>query len=148
EAVPYLELRRNDTPMAHGAQVKAPQLVFSGRDTVVLPARYEVKAEELGALLLQLGRRLGRQLPKGAPTAEARGLDQIEPEVPTLGPNGWFTAHLTKLKFPPQCCRCGQPTNDAMGFVAEAGGWWAVSNVLARSVNPVTVPVPVCESCQ
>jgi hypothetical protein len=148
EAVPYIELRRNDAPTAHGVQVKAPQLQFVSREAVVLPARYEVRGEELGMLILQLGRRLGRQLPGGTPTPEARGVDQLELETPTLSPSGWFTASLTRLHFPPHCCRCGQPTTDAMDYYGDPGGFWFFTNLFASSVKPLTVAVPVCLPCQ
>ena len=148
EAVPYIELRRNDAPMAHGAQVKASQLVFASRDAVVLPARYEVRGEELGLLLLVLGRRLGRQLPGGTPTPEAMGIEHLELESPTLTSSGWFTAPLTRLRFPPRCCRCGQPTTDAMDFHGDPGGFWFFTNMFAASVKPLTLPVPMCVPCQ
>ncbi|MGH7226435.1 MAG: hypothetical protein ACRELF_24735, partial [Gemmataceae bacterium] len=44
EAIPFVELRREDTPIAHGAEVKARQWLLLSADTVVLPARYEVMA--------------------------------------------------------------------------------------------------------
>jgi hypothetical protein len=148
EAVPFIELRRNEAPMAHGVQVKASQLVFASREAVVLPARYEVEARELGDLLLRLGRRLGRKLPSGTPTPEAMGVDQMELETPTLTPSGWFTAPLTRLRFPPHCCHCGQPTTETMDFHGDPGGFWFFTNLFASSVRPLTLPVPMCVPCQ
>ena len=71
DAVPYIEERRHDAPVAYGVQVKARQLSLVRNDEVIFPARYQVNAEELGFLLQHLGRRLGRQLPGGVPPPEA-----------------------------------------------------------------------------
>lgn len=147
ESVPFVELRRDDTPIAHGAQVKARQWNFIDAHTVVLPARYEVMAGELGELLLLLGRRLGRQVPKGAPPPEAydtRRLDEL-PAAPNAG--GWITVHLTRLAFPPNCCDCGERTERTMNFPI-ASRWDTVSDLVIASSQPLEVPVPVCETCQ
>jgi hypothetical protein len=147
EAVPFVELRREDTPIAHGAQVRARQWQFVSSDTVVLPARYEVMAGELGELLLQLGRRLGRQLPKGAPPREAydrQHLDEV-PAAPDAA--GWITVHLTRLAFPPHCCDCGAWTNRTMNFHI-ASHWDSFTSVLVQESQPLMVPIPVCEACQ
>ncbi len=104
EAVPFVELRRNEAPVAHGAQVKAPQFRFTAPDQVILTARYEVAAGDVGTLLLQLGGRLGRQLPRGAPPPEAYPAG--EPAAAGVaGPDGagWYTASLGQLRFPPRC---------------------------------------------
>jgi hypothetical protein len=147
EAVPFIELRRDDTPIAHGAQVKVRQWNFISSNTIVLPARYEVMAGELGELLLLLGRRLGRQLPKGAPPSEAydtRDLDEV-PAAPDAG--GWITVHLTRLAFPPHCCDCGEWTNRTMNFPIVSS-WDAVTNILVSEGQALEVPIPVCEACQ
>jgi hypothetical protein len=147
ESVPFIELRRDDTPIAHGAQVKVRQWQFIASDTVVLPARYEVVAGELGALILELGRRLGRQTPKGVPPPEAyatRDLDSL-PVAPDGG--GWITVHLTRLVFPPQCCDCGERTSRTMNFPIDSR-WDTVTSVLVSTSSPLELPIPVCESCQ
>jgi hypothetical protein len=147
EAVPFVELRRDDTPIAHGAQVKARQWHFIASNTVVLPARYEVMAGELGELLLLLGQRLGRQLPRGAPPPEAyetRDLDEV-PAAPDAG--GWITVHLTRLAFPPNCCDCGEWTNRTMNFPI-ASRWDTAASILVPEGQTLEVPIPVCETCQ
>src|SRR5438874_2156049 len=73
-----VELRREEAPGANGAEVKCRQLVFSPDGRVVLAGRYEVVAKEVGELLLQLGSRLGRQLPAGQPPPEAYHLHEID----------------------------------------------------------------------
>jgi hypothetical protein len=147
EAMPYIELRRHDAPIAQGAQVKARQLVFTSPGEVVLPGRYEVRADELGFLILQLGRRLGRQLPAGTPPPEARRLDDLEMEAPSLGAGGWVSAPVSRLRFPPLCCRCGQAADDTMPFVVEGRLDWLLG-LFAHRVRPLAVEVPVCPFCQ
>ncbi len=147
ESVPFIELRRDETPIAHGAQVKTRQWLFISSDTVVLPARYEVRAGELGELLLHLGRHLGRQLPRGVPPSEAydaRGLDDVSP-VPDSA--GWITVHLTRLTFPPHCCDCGEWTNRTMLFPVAVRGE-ALMSILVPASQPLEVAIPICETCR
>jgi hypothetical protein len=147
EAVAFVELRRDDTPIAHGAEVKAMQWQLLGADAVVLPARYEINAGELGELLLFLGRRLGRELPKGAPPREAYALSAGE-EIPTAPDGGgWITVHLTRLAFPPRCCDCGERTQRTMNFsIASSGDKWM--SLFLPSGQPLEVAIPVCAACQ
>ncbi len=154
EAVPFVELRRDDTPIAHGLEVRASQWQFlpgqsakHGTDAVVLPARYEVMAGELGELLLLLGRRLGRELPKGMPPPQAYATANLDdlPAAPDAG--GWITVHLTRLAFPPKCCDCGQWTQRTMSFqIASCGD--ALLSILVPANQPLEVPIPICEACQ
>lgn len=147
EAVPFVVLRRDDTPLAHGAEVKAMQWQLLGTDTLILPARYEVRAEELGELLLLLGRRLGRELPKGAPPREAYVLSGRE-EIPNAPDGaGWITVHLTRLAFPPRCCDCGERTERSMPFaIASSGDKWM--SLFMSGGQPLEVAIPVCDACQ
>ncbi len=147
EALAFVELRRDGTPIAHGAEVKAVQWYVIGVDTVVLPARYEVKAGELGELLLMLGRRLGREMPKGLPPPEAyprAGRDDL-----ALAPdgNGWIAVHLTRLAFPPRCCDCGERTQRTKNFTLDARGDKLMGLFLPAS-QPLELAVPVCDDCQ
>lgn len=147
EAIPFVELRRDDTPIAHGAEIKARQWLFLGAHTVVLPARYEVMAGELGELLLLLGRRLGRQLPKKVPPPQAyalAGLDDF-PLAPESG--GWITVPLAHLTFPPRCCACGDRTPRTMNFHIESRGDKFMT-ILVPASQPLEVAIPVCEACQ
>jgi hypothetical protein len=147
EAIPFVELRREDSPIASGAQVKGRQWQFLSTDTVVLPARYAVMAGELGELLLTLGRRLGRQLPRGSPPPEAFDAPKLD-DVPTApDPGGWITVHLTRLSFPPYCCACGDRTSRTMSFQIESG-WDTLVDFFVGSNNPLEVPIPVCEACR
>ncbi|MHB1422325.1 MAG: hypothetical protein ACYC3I_03835 [Gemmataceae bacterium] len=146
-AVPFVELRRDDTPIAHGVEVRAPQWYFLGADSAVLPARYEVMAGELGELLLLLGRRLGRELPKGVPPPQAYALDVMHdlPAAPDAG--GWISVHLTRLAFPPRCCDCGGSTQRTMSF-RIAGRGDALLSILVPASEPLEMEIPVCEACQ
>lgn len=146
-AIPFVELRRAGTPIAHGAEVKAVQWHFLGADSVVLPARYEVMAGELGELLLLLGRRLGRELPKGVPLSSASAIDPLEdlPAAPDAA--GWISVPLTRLTFPPQCCDCGEPTYRMMPFRISSRAD-ALLSLLVPAGQPLELGIPVCESCQ
>ena len=53
EAIPFVELRREDSPIANGSHVRASQWQYLASDSVVLPARYEVMAGELGLPLYE-----------------------------------------------------------------------------------------------
>ncbi len=147
EAIPFVELRRDDSPIASGAQVKGRQWQFIASDSVVLPARYEVMAGELGELLLTLGRRLGRQLPKGSPPPQADDAPKLDdlPAHPDAG--GWITVHLTRLSFPPSCCDCGDRTSRTMSFSVQTRGD-TIMDIFVGGNNLLEVPVPVCEACQ
>jgi hypothetical protein len=146
EAVPFVELRRNDTPVAHGAQVKSEQFRFNGPDQVVLSARYEMTASDLGGLLLQLGGRLGRRLPRGMPPPEAYPAPQA-PHAEFVGPDagGWYTVSLGRLRFPPRCCDCGQPTDASVPLSLDAGD---ITGRITGTAPAAQLTVPVCPDCQ
>ncbi len=147
EAIAFVELRRDETTIAHGTQVSARQFRFAGSEAVVLPARYEVAAEDLGQLLLQLGRRLGRELPRGTPpreAAEVAALDRL-PQAPEAG--GRLSVPLTRLVFPPICCDCGQATDSTWPMPVTGGSGWIVSPLIQQA-RRLSVPVPLCEACQ
>jgi hypothetical protein len=147
EVVPFVEFRRNDSVVAHGAQVRGRQWQFTGPNEVVLPARYEVNASDLGRLLLLLGRRLGRELPRGSPPREAYALESMD-QTPT-GPDadGWVTVYLTRVAFPAICCDCGQPTHETMPLRVRARGT-LLTDILVQPSSPLELPVPVCTACR
>jgi hypothetical protein len=146
EAIPYVELRRDDRPVAHGSQVKARQVMFTSAREVVLPARYEVVAEELGALLLQLGRRLGRRLPKEPPLADGSNLDELEPTAPVPDAAGWIKVHLTRITLPPECAGCHGVATSELRVVTQARGDWLLA-AFTRNLRPLELSVPVCDAC-
>jgi hypothetical protein len=147
EAVPYVELRRHETPIAYGGQVKCRQLAFSSAHEVVLPARYEVKAKDLGDLLLQLGRRLGRQLPKGTPPIEAYQTTDVSAwQLDHADPADWITLYLTRLRWPPRCCSCGAATTATLNCQLQ-GRWDWVLGIFTPAARALVLAVPVCETC-
>jgi hypothetical protein len=147
EAIAFVELRRNESVIAHGVEVRGRQWLFTGRDVVVLPARYEVAAGDLGHLLLLLGRRLGRELPRGAPPREAQSLATLDEVRATPDGGGWLTVPLTRLVFPPVCCDCGTATQAQMPLSVAARGD-RLASLFVQQVRPLELGVPVCEGCQ
>jgi hypothetical protein len=146
EAVPFIEQRFNGAPVAHGIRARGRQWQLIAADEVVLPARYEVRAGELGELLLLLGRRLGRRLPAGTPPPEAQRLAEIEP-LPAPDPDGWITVYLTRLRLPPICCDCGEGTTQTLTLYASPGVGGLLGE-LTGTGQPLELPVPVCPSCK
>jgi hypothetical protein len=144
QAVPYVEMRADGMVTAQGAQVEARQWCFRGTNEVVLPARYEVTSDDLGELLLLLGRRLGRELPRGSPPPEAYGTEAPEPE-PDDG--GWLTVSLTRLRFPPCCCGCAAPTRVTVRVQVLARGDWLVG-FFTQNARAAELQVPLCADCQ
>jgi hypothetical protein len=147
EAIPFVELRRQDSAVAFGAHVQGPQFRFNGVDEVVLPARYEVVAKELGQLLLALGQRLGRELPRGAPPREAydeMGLESLHVEADA---GGWITVPMSRLEFPRICPDCGQETDHQVHLPVSIRGSW-LSDLFVPRIRPLQVAVPLCETCQ
>lgn len=147
EMAPFIELRRHDSLVAHGAEVSVPQLRFTGPDAVMLPARYEVQADDLGFLLLHLGQRLGHIRPRGLPPPEAFGV----PEEPTISeaPDeaGWITVPLTRLRFPARCCDCGEPTHAALPVQVDSRSGFLLG-FLDMNPTSLVLTVPTCEECQ
>jgi hypothetical protein len=147
-AIPHVVLRRDGSPVAHGVEVKARQFYITGGNEVVLPARYEARADELGALLLHLGGRLGAALPREAPPPEAYPADDFDAAtLPEPDAAGWFTAHLTHLAFPPhRCCSCLGEAENTMTWYVDARGDW-VQQLFTQQVRGAQIHIPVCETC-
>jgi hypothetical protein len=145
-AVPFVELRRNDTPVAHGAQVKSQQFRFNGPDQIVLSARYEMAASDLGALFQQLGGRLGRRLPRGTPPPEAYPAGESQ-QSEFVGPDagGWYTVSLGRLRFPARCCDCGQPTDASVPLALDSGD---IAGRFTGTARPTQLAIPLCTDCQ
>jgi hypothetical protein len=147
EAIPFVELRRNDSQVAFGPHVGGPQFRFNGVDEVVLPARYEVVAKELGELLLALGQRLGRELPRLSPPREAfddTSLHAVDVE-PDAG--GWITVPMSRLEFPGLCAGCMQETDQKVHFPVGIRGS-GLADLFVPQLRTLQVAVPLCEVCQ
>lgn len=142
--VPYVHKHRLGMSLAWGGQVSGPQWRFSGRDEVILPARYEIAALDIGELLLVLGHRLGGDKPRDKPPHDSEMLPSSEIAV---DPGGWFTLPLTRLRMPACCSRCGGPRDDTIGVRVMARGDWLVG-LLLGGVRGAEVNVPVCGPCK
>jgi hypothetical protein len=149
-AVPYVEARREDIFLfAQGIEVNTPQFRFRSANEAELRAWYEVTADEIGELLLQLGRRLGAVLPERAVTPqELRETASRLAPAAALDGKGWLLASLTRLVFPPACCDCGGPTGTVQHFAAHKPLLRLGRLLKVEASECVWVPVPVCTACQ
>jgi hypothetical protein len=143
KAVLWVELRRGGTVVARGMQVQGPQWIFTGFGEVILPARYEIEAEDVGKLLIWLGGQLGHDLPRDPPPDLAV---EVPPEVAEPGPEGWIKVPLTKLRLPPCCAGCGGPRDDTLKAAVNARSDWLLGPLFG--VRAVEVAVPVCMQCR
>jgi hypothetical protein len=147
DAVPHVVLRRDEAPVAHGVEVQARQFYWSAGNEVVLPARYEARADELGELLLHLGGRLGGALPRESPPPEAYPAGDRDDAPPEPDPAGWFAVHLTHLAFPPhRCCSCLADADDALRFHVNARGD-LVLQLFTYQARHAEIAIPVCAAC-
>lgn len=146
QAVPYTVLRRDGTPVGHGTEISTPQLRFTSRDEVILPALYEVAAGDLGALLLQLGNRLGRRLPANVPPPSSypRSDQQLQ-NNDTSDEKRWIRLPLSRLRFPQRCSRCGHDTEDTLRYHLDVN---PVRDRLTGTQRPFEISVPFCQSCR
>jgi hypothetical protein len=148
-AVPFVEARTGETLKAAGSRVKTRQLRFNSGSEATLQDLYRVDALEWGWLLLRVGRVLGTALPDGP----AQALDLPRPEaaeVPpaTAGRDGWLTASLTRLAFPPFCCDCGTATIEHEEFWGYRSLFRIPRLIHVEGADSVRVRVPVCAACQ
>jgi hypothetical protein len=153
-AVPYVELRQEECFRAQGAAVKTKFFRFLAADTLWLRCAYEAFPDEVGELLLRLGRTLGTHPPSGWVPAEAHPTEEVHAvPVGVAGADGSITLSLTRLFLPPVCSACGQVTNLWTVFQAPKG--WNELFVLPtlnllNHFQPigVEIPIPLCASCQ
>jgi hypothetical protein len=147
EAIPYIEQRDNERIICQGTQIQSPLFQIRGTKSAVLFYRFNAPPEELGKLLLHLGRVLGDRLPAGAVPPEAYPIPETGDQSPvTAAKDGWVTMSLTRLTFPPVCCNCGERASfrlplDARGHIA-----WALLS-LGHFCERMTLEVPICRSC-
>src|SRR5262245_28130410 len=148
-ALPFIELREHDLVRATGLRVKAYPLRIKPEGEVVLRSLYEVPLDDLGPFLLQLGRALGDALPDGSAVPAEAPAPELAAEAPArLEPDGWITARLTRLEFPPFCCDCGAGTDEAEEFVghvvvADFGRFFRV-----EGGEFAVLRIPVCGDCR
>jgi hypothetical protein len=137
-AVPLAEARRDDVVVAQGTEAGTWQFKFRSAHEAELRG-FVVAADELGGLLLHLGRALG-------PATRIQ-----EPEVAseasltaTMDEKGWLTVTISRVTFPPVCCDCGIATASTQAF----RGYMPFLHQLTRGQVDLTLPVPVCAACQ
>ena len=142
-AIPYVELRRGGTVAARGMQVQGRQWYFTGRGEVVLPARYEILSQDVGELLLWLGRQLGRDLPRDPPPELP---EEVPVDLTAADPAGWITVPLTRFRLPSCCARCGGPRDETLREQIRARGDWLLGPLLG--VRTIEVGIPICLACR
>ncbi len=115
-------------------EVKTRPLAACADGQVALSDLYEVKLNELGELLLHLGRQLG-DAPR--PAAADDGPEFPAALVPLATPEGqdWLRIRLTRLPFPPVCSGCGLHTSESVPQTLDA-------------THAVQIELPLCGVCQ
>jgi hypothetical protein len=151
-ALPYVELRRDETCVAYGTHASISAFKLSQQTgSVVIRFMPKARLVEVANLLLALGRLLGtvreiRHLP-----SESNSTGQ----APTLHSaaefdGDWVTISITRICFPPICCICGSATDARLDVYAEDSRGWVISALTLGHIHPaaVMVPVPFCAKCQ
>ena len=147
DAVPYIELRRDESVLAHGTQVRARQFTIVGEDEVVLTGLYEVASKDLGDLLLHIGH--SSRSPVAARRAAARGVSERSRADCRSGPGrldhrprdpAAVSADLLRL------WRCDDRRPAASRCWSRGGQVLRV--FMPGTSHEVAIAVPVCEACQ
>jgi hypothetical protein len=132
-AMEAVEMRRSESVVAHGEDVRAGHLQLLPTGEIRLQCIYAVEPLELGEFLLTVGHSLGTP---AKPNARSEAAD---PESSAAAPaNGWLRVSLTRLVFPPNCCHCNGPTD----------GWQNFDHSSFLGDNRLRVLAPVCTACQ
>jgi hypothetical protein len=124
--------------VAQGTEAGTWQFKFRSAQEAELRG-FVVAADELGGLLLHLGRALGpgTRSPKsevGSGASLAATMDEKE----------WLTVSISRVAFPAVCCACGVATASTQVF----RGYMPFLHQLARGQVDLTIPIPVCNACQ
>jgi hypothetical protein len=148
-AVPHVGARREGVFLfAQGIEVQTRQFRFRSANEAELRAWYEVRADELAALLLRLARTLGTALPQRAVTVqELRDTASRLAPAATLDEQGWLVASLTRLTFPPLCCGCGRAADACQHFAAHKPFLRLGRFLNMESGQFAWVSVPICQAC-
>jgi hypothetical protein len=146
KAIPFILQYRDECLVRQGAQIQNPLVKIQNASQAILLNQSAVTAQEIGRLLLHLGRALGHRLPTESVPAEA--CLEIDPSEPMTSEHkgGWITVSLTRLTFPPICCDCGTPANQTLTLQAGLSFLWAMA-CLFHHGEFVTLRVPICHRC-
>ena len=141
-AIARIEVRKNDNLLERGQELQTSHFEVSPTGDARLRWVYAVNPVELGNLLLDLGRKLGQPVKQVA-------TEQTVPSALTLRPGkgGWMLASLTRLRFPPICCDCGQPTDKHQQFKGFRG-LFSSDFSMQQMEDSVNIAAPVCTNCQ
>jgi hypothetical protein len=160
-AISLLSLKRADLTQESGTDVKSSEFKFAKTpDSVELSLLCAVDTLTIGQLLLSSGRALSTPDGAGRPQLESAARQTSAPSarMASLKPSATYTggegtAELrgrgriimdsVRTVFPPICCVCGQPTDEALPVEAVTRylGFFSGSMVLNCSV-------PSCGGCQ
>jgi hypothetical protein len=111
--------------------LELPQAEASDYNQLALKDLYEVRIGEVGALLRDLGLRLGT-----SDRSLQTTLSTMVAPLAVVEENGWLKIQLTQLPFPPICAGCGESTNDNLQLP-----------LAAPANRRFTLPVPFCREC-
>jgi hypothetical protein len=155
EALPFVELRKDETCVAYGAFARISSVFVPNPQAGIVLVRFVPKTAlaAVANLLLTLSRQLGT-----VPVARSRPPEsEVADQTPTFQSaaelNGdWVTVSVTRICFPPVCCVCGSTTESRVTVGAADDSWrrWItiVLTVGHMHGEEILVHVPVCAECQ
>jgi hypothetical protein len=120
--------------VARGQDARHSSLQWRSRTELLLFSRYAVDPEELGRLLLFLGRVLGDPVPSAQQSSESPAAAVVEER--RSAPSRWVKILLTAPHFPEGCCSCLEPAERTHAFTFQEGR------------EKKEVPIPWCDGCQ
>jgi hypothetical protein len=130
DAVVLAERAGEDNYAARRAsEMKSPALTGCAESQIALSDLYEVRLADFAQLLLELG----TSLSDGVLVSAEPG--RYLAPLATPEPGGWLRIRLTRLPFPPVCCRCGNLTRETISLPLDAR-------------NTAQIDLPMCLACQ
>jgi hypothetical protein len=112
------------------SEVKSAAISACADGQMALHDLFEVRLLDMAQLLLELGSRLG----DGVVARDSFEAGAGTP-LATAEADGWMRIRLTRLPFPPVCCRCGSVTGESIPLPLDAR-------------NQARIEVPLCPVCQ
>jgi hypothetical protein len=139
-----VEARKHGSVISTGIQVKTPQLKFRSNDEIILKGLYCIPLADLGWLLQRMGSELGEAKSSVATVTSA----PVPKEAAKAEGDDWFRVSLTRLSFPPQCCRCGASTEESSEFRGYLSLTTMITSAQLNSPECIRVWIPLCGSCR